>query len=175
MEVWKNAFRMKTRTKTLLCLTSVVALVSVGGVATHASFNDTGKSTVTGYSGRISPAMMTLESWPYLFESKNMVAGKTYTKTLTVKNNGNIPMKYSVVVVPNGSSDAMLSSIPVTAVIDSTTVYTGTLKDFKISTQTVDAGASKVINITFKPVITDAVRDLQGTMASPQFTFTYTS
>lgn len=177
MEVWKNAFRMKTRTKTLLCLTSVVALVSVGGVATHASFNDTGFSSITAKSGNLSYKFTTPpESWwgSDLFYNQYMIGGKSYSQSSTIQNDGTIPMKYTAVMSPDIPLD-MGSSFQAKVVIDSVTVYTGTLKNLSIPTQTVAVGATDSIQIILSSTVTDTVRDLQGKNATSLLNFTFTS
>lgn len=170
--------KIKAKNKTALGIVSILSLTTMGGVATHASFTETGSSSISATAGKLAPAGMAIENWPFMFTVDDMVTGKTYTKTLTVKNNGTIPMKYTAVLVPGTTEEGnTLAAVPTTAVIGSTTVYTGNLKSLKIPQQTVAVGASQTITLTFKPVITDAVRDLQATSAYaiPSIEFAYTN
>lgn len=172
LEIFRN---IKAKNKTALGVVSILSLTTIGGVATHASYTDAGASNISAAAGSISPGAMELESWPYLFSVNKAVTGNTYTKTVTVKNNGSIPMKYTAVLEFYRGDASVLSAIPTTAVIDATTVYTGSLNNLKIPTQTVAVGSSQTITLIFKPVITDTVREVQGLNAQFDLKFTYTN
>lgn len=125
MKLWKSTFRMKTRTKAVLCLTSVVTLVSVGGISTYAGYTDNGSSQIIASAGTIKLSIGTVNSkyfsyslgtlWPeYPIPDKN----------LKIMNTGTAPMKYNIKITTTALTE-LDKTLDVTIKNGSITLYQG--------------------------------------------------
>lgn len=173
--------RAKTKTKMkanlyqkVIGIGAVVSLVSLGTVATYASFTDTGTSAITATAGKITLALGetgTSKSAPIALGT-TLVPGASIAKTIVVRNTGTIPMKYTTAVT--GTPGTLASTMTAVIKNGTTQLYSGKMNAMKTATQTIPAGGSHTLDLTFAWANGTAAVDnlLMGQSANTTLTFT---
>lgn len=147
---------IKTRDKTktsfyhkLIGTAAALSLLSVGAIATVSGFSDSGTASITATAGKIEVHMGggTTKSVAIPLGT-TLVPGATIpTKDLIIKNNGTIPMKYTAAV--GTTSGNLASTMTVTIMNGSTQVYTGKANAISIPEQTIAAGVTQTLKLTY--------------------------
>lgn len=152
-----------------------VALLSVGGVATVASFNDSATSTITANAGTIDLYTNTggADSKSTVIDTgvTKWAPGSTSTRSLTLKNTGSLPIKVTLATThtANGLADRLHTTIKV----NGSEVYSGMLSasSFGGANVAIPAGGSVPVEVTIT-WISDRFDDLWASKTdSTVFTF----
>lgn len=128
----------------------LASLLAAGGIASYAGFTDTSNANVTVGSGTVDLKLNDSESTTLAFGS-GWLPGKSDTKTVTVKNAGNLPLKYTVAAAtPTTNTLANKLTAKVTINGATTTAYNGALSGLSIPTasaQSLAPGATHTFKI----------------------------
>lgn len=155
--------------------TAVAAMVSVGGISTIAAFSDTATSNVSVTAGNIELKVGGADSFAVALPEITK-PGTSATKTITVTNTGTLPLTYTAnTVAPTENTLAPALDVTVTAGTPAVAIGTSSkLSAFKIPTQSIAAGGTQVLNVTFTwPNGTAAVDNaLMGKKGDAVITFT---
>lgn len=151
--------------KNALLSVSAACLISIGVISTYAGYNTSGSSQITAAAGTLS--ISTTTGYSYNGDSfvnpTAWVSAKVNTDvshTITVKNTGTVPVKYSLTPHPDRTADSKLFSPFWNATIkDGDTVhYNGPLSTISTASLSIPANTTKNITVALKPVSSAALR-----------------
>lgn len=166
------------RINTSVGLAMGVIALSVGSMATYASFSDSGTSAITATAGKITLAMGatgTAKTAPIALGTTLVPGGTIADKTIVLRNTGTIPMKYTAAIT--GTPGTLAATMTATIKNGTTSLYTGKMNAMKIATQTIPAGGTVTLTLSFAWANGTAAVDnpLMGTNANTNLTFTATN
>lgn len=128
---------------------AALSLLSVGAVATVSAFSDTGTASITATAGKIEVQMGGGATKAVTIPlGATLVPGVTIpVKDLIIKNNGTVPMKYTAAV---GTTTGNLASTMTVKIMNGTVeVYSGKANAIVIPEQTIEAGVTQTLKMTY--------------------------
>lgn len=157
---------------------AIIGSMSLGIVSTVASFQEKGEASITANAGSINLGLDKVGTKTHVLDlGDKWYPGKSDTKSLTVYNSGNLPMKYSV--ASSLPSETLADQIDVTATINGSVVYQGKMNSISVPVRILAKNASEVIEFSLTwpyveaNILTDYV--LQGQTASNTLVFSATN
>lgn len=150
---------------------AVIASVTFGGVATQAGFTDTATSTVIAQAGSINLTVDTLKAVT-LDLGSSWKPGDTTSKTVTVRNNGSLPLTYKIAAAPNAGTLANVLDASVKT--GTATAVSTKLSAVSTANRTLAAGASETVTIAVTWNAGTQDNQYQGTDGTTVLNFTAT-
>lgn len=136
--------------KKLYAVVGALAALSMGLTATHAAFSDSGTSNITATAGKIEMflgASGTSKTATIALGSSLYPGGTIPNQTLVVRNTGTMAMKYTGAVT--GTPGPLANNLTVVIKNGTTTLYSGKMNAMAISSQSIPAGGSHTLTMTF--------------------------
>lgn len=156
---------------------AVLALTSLGTVATQSAFSDSATSSVTATAGSIELGLnaAAAKTFPIALGTA-LVPGGTVTRTVAIHNSGTLPMKYTASNT-TATSGTLASTMNVVITSGGATLYTGKMNAISIPQRTLAANSNETLSMAFTwPNGTPAVDNpLMGTNANTVLTFNATN
>lgn len=152
----------KSKMRTVMLSAGLVAVLATGTVSTVAGFTSNATSAVSLTAGKITLTAGGVSSFPVAFGT-GWKPGSTGTKDITLKNAGNLPLKYTVTT----TGAKTLAAVVDAELLQGTTVlYKGKLNGLKTTAaRTLAAGASEKVTLKLTWVsgtaaVDNAVQDI---------------
>lgn len=158
---------------TIFTFLIALTLVSFGAIATHASFNDSGSSAVTGQSGKMTFTVTRDSSNTFIYNSADpLMPNQTRTFSTTIKNTGTVPLKYFVMFQDPTSPYNLTTQLTIEVKVGTTSLYKGKVGQMATDMRNLAVGASEVISFTITwPYVANTNSNFQGTRLDNQVSF----
>lgn len=125
---------------------AVTSIFAIGGAATISAFQDSATSDVTISSGSIDLNINDVKSYPLTFGTA-WAPGTSQTQSVTVSNQGTLPLDFSATTV-GATSGELAKALDVTVKRGSETIASGKLNNLSIPSTELAANASVPLDIT---------------------------
>lgn len=160
---------------TVVTLMVALMLISAGAISAHASFNDKGTSVTTGTAGTLAFTVTKDSSQTFFYNSPaSLLPNQTRTFSTTIKNTGNVPLKYFVINQDAISGSNLTSQLTAEVKVGTTSLYKGIIGQMSTATKirTLAVGASEVVSFTVTwPYVANVNSQYQYTSMFSAITF----
>lgn len=126
-----------------------VSAVAVGGVATFANFTDSATSPITVTAGKIDLKLNSVNSFPIDLGS-TMKPGDSVVRTVSVQNNGTIPLTYTANTTGATGTLAPVVDVKIEDVTGTaSTIGTTKLNAMVLPSKIIAGGSKQDLKLTF--------------------------
>lgn len=158
--------------RTLIYLVCILGVLGMGiGLGTFAWFTSQASSENNVFeTGDLIIGLSTSGSNDGFLTIDKLVPGQSISKTLDVRNSGDVVFKYKASVQKQDGDDNLFNKLQLTIKKGTTTIFDGSLKDLNMTIGNIDSGVTETLDFT-ATLPQDAGNEYQGKLATAKFIF----